>query len=99
MIRIPTNLFHFIFWQEELSSLSRDFSQSLNIMFLLEILHSNCRYLHFYINNVALTFVMWSKDLRPLLKKEKLTLPFLKMFAEIANHMMKAFLNFLDKAL
>lgn len=89
--------FTLFFWQEEPSSPLRDFSQLLSIMFPLEILHSNSTHLHFYINNVAFTCAVSSKDLRPLFKKEKLTFTSLKKFAEMAKHMMKVFLNFLDK--
>lgn len=95
MIRIPTNAFQFVFWQEEPSSPPRDFSQSLSIMFLLEILHRNCTRLHFYINNIALNCGLWSKDLRPHFENEKLTFPSPKMFAEMANHTMKVILTFL----
>ena len=62
MIRIPTNAFQLLFWQEELYSLSRDLSQPHGIMFLLEILHSNCTHLHFYINNLVLSSAISSKD-------------------------------------
>lgn len=75
---MPTNALQWLFWQEELSSLSRDLSQSLSILLLLEIPPANCTHLYFYINNHVLTCAIWSKDLRLLSKKKKLILLLLK---------------------